>query len=116
MGTALFIGYSIDSLGPWYGARLISQGFMRSAAVVQILFSFILGAASIGEISPEYKALVETQVAAEKIFATIDRVPAMASSPKSQDNDMNHSSFRGVITFRDVRFSYSSPLVPMYLY
>ncbi|KAL1916375.1 uncharacterized protein VTP21DRAFT_5566 [Calcarisporiella thermophila] len=114
IGATLFIGYSTDSLGLWYGARLISQESMSGAAVVQAFFSFIIGAASIGnryidrEIGPEYKALVEAQVAAEKIFATIDRVPVMGSSSKSQDKDMNHSSFRGVITFCDVRFSYPS--------
>ncbi|KAL1914615.1 uncharacterized protein VTP21DRAFT_8146 [Calcarisporiella thermophila] len=60
------------------------------------------------QIAPNYKALVEAQVAAYKIFAVIDHKPAITSSIKPQSKSIKHSTCQGEITFCNVHFSYPS--------
>ncbi|KAL1914606.1 uncharacterized protein VTP21DRAFT_8137 [Calcarisporiella thermophila] len=68
----------------------------------------VAGSYTIGEIAPNYKALVEAQVAAHKIFPVIDRKPAITSSIKFQSKGIKRSACQGDLTFHDVHFSYPS--------
>ncbi|KAL1916373.1 uncharacterized protein VTP21DRAFT_5990 [Calcarisporiella thermophila] len=114
-----FINYYNENLKVAYQAgthkaiKIVSKGSMSSAEVVQAFFSFIIGTMSISEIGPEYKALVEAQVAAYKIFETIDRTPVIVSSKRQQGN-IQQKHCRGEITLCEVHFRYPSrPDVPV---
>ncbi|KAL1923211.1 uncharacterized protein VTP21DRAFT_9587 [Calcarisporiella thermophila] len=108
LGIFLLVLFSAYGLGFWYGAYLVSNQIMDGAAVVQAFFAIIVGAFSVGQIPTNYKALVEAQVAAYKIFKTIDRVPDIDSSPKALHRGKEPSTCSGNISFCNVHFSYPS--------
>ncbi|KAL1923267.1 uncharacterized protein VTP21DRAFT_9643 [Calcarisporiella thermophila] len=81
-------------------------GTVSSMTALQAFFLVLAGSYKIGEILPNYKALVEAQVAASKIFAAIDQKPVITSTIKSQKKPVR--TCQGEITFCDVHFSYPS--------
>ncbi|KAL1914620.1 uncharacterized protein VTP21DRAFT_8151 [Calcarisporiella thermophila] len=108
MGLVEFIDFSVNGLGYWYGARLISQEVITSTVAMQTYVLIVAGSATIGEIAPNYKALVEAQIAAHKIFSVIDRKPVISSSIKSQNRSIKGSICQGEITLSNVHFNYPS--------
>ncbi|KAL1914882.1 uncharacterized protein VTP21DRAFT_7798 [Calcarisporiella thermophila] len=95
-------------LGLWYGGHLISEHIISSEAVLQAFFAVTIGATSIGQIPPNFKALIEAQVAAYRIFSTIDRVPDIDHSPTSISSGKTLSSCSGNIILRNINFNYPS--------
>ncbi|KAL1914585.1 uncharacterized protein VTP21DRAFT_8116 [Calcarisporiella thermophila] len=108
MGLFELIDFSAYSFAFWYGAHLISQGVTTRTVALQAFFLIASGSAVIGQIAPNYKALVEAQVAAYKIFAVIDYRPAITSSINPQSKSTNCNTCQGEITFCNVHFSYPS--------
>ncbi|KAL1921648.1 uncharacterized protein VTP21DRAFT_10290 [Calcarisporiella thermophila] len=106
LGLVMFTVYVSYAIGFLYGAHLISQGAMGAPEVMQSFFALLIGAFSIGQIGPNYKSLVEAQVAAHKIFATIDRTPPIDSLPPADDSGLTPTSCTGTITLQNVHFSY----------
>ncbi|KAL1914619.1 uncharacterized protein VTP21DRAFT_8150 [Calcarisporiella thermophila] len=78
------------------------------------IYGFVAGSSVFGQTTPNYKALVEAQIAAHKIFSVIDRKPTISSSNQSRNNGIKPSTCQGEIAFYDVHFSYPSrPSVPV---
>ncbi|KAL1918563.1 uncharacterized protein VTP21DRAFT_3223 [Calcarisporiella thermophila] len=96
------------AIGFWYGSHLVTQGVMGSNELLSAFFALLIGSFSIGQIPPNYKAIVEAQAAASKIFATIDRVPAIDTSPDDQHRGKVPDSCAGSIVLRGVHFHYPS--------
>ncbi|KAL1916609.1 uncharacterized protein VTP21DRAFT_5800 [Calcarisporiella thermophila] len=108
LGLTFLILFGAYGLGFWYGANLVSQQIMKGAEVLQTFFAVIIGAFSLGQLPPNLKSMVEAQVAAYKIFKTIDRIPDIDSSTKSLKKGLEPPVCNGNITLRNVRFSYPS--------
>lgn len=73
--------------------------------------SILIGSFSMAMIAPEAQALSKARAAAAKLFATIDRVPAIDSS---NPGGLQPDFVNGVIELEDVKFHYPSrPNVPI---
>lgn len=136
-GVNDFILYVVYGMGFWYGAYLIRWGRIDISEFITIFFANASNA--IGRFSPCLSTFLEGAGAAGKIFAVIDRVPAMdsitkagslsASSDPTTDESIKIVSgepvmdgprpiglslpdgkFQNAINFKDVSFSYPTRL------
>ena len=69
--TLIFLG--LYSFGFWYGKQLIIwfPANYQAPTVISTFFCFLVGGASVGQISPILKNIAEGKVAATKLFALI---------------------------------------------
>ncbi|RHZ80336.1 hypothetical protein Glove_137g129 [Diversispora epigaea] len=98
----LFCSYS---LAFWYGGILISDGKANGGQVINVFFSILIGAFSLGNIAPNVTALANARGAAKKLFNVIDRVPVIDSSDPS---GLKLKSVKGRLEFKNIDFSYPS--------
>ncbi|XP_020597238.1 LOW QUALITY PROTEIN: ABC transporter B family member 4-like [Phalaenopsis equestris] len=105
LGFAMFFMFCSYSLGIWYGGKLIldkSKGY-SGADVINVIFALSTGSLSLGQALPCMTSFAAGQVAAHKMFETINRRPvidAYNTSGRKLDD------ICGDIEFRDVYFSY----------
>ncbi|WVQ95699.1 hypothetical protein IAU59_002798 [Kwoniella sp. CBS 9459] len=111
IATMFFAIYSAYSLAFFYGGILVTQGRADSGIVINVFMSILIGSFSMAMLAPEAAAVSKARSAAAKLFATIDRVPAIDSaSPGGLKPDAVH----GEIEFEGVKFHYPSrPNVPI---
>jgi hypothetical protein len=66
--TLIFLG--LYSFGIWYGKQLIiwSPDVYTAPIVLSTFFCFLIGGASVGQISPLVKNIAEGKVAAGKLY------------------------------------------------
>ncbi|KZT18619.1 P-loop containing nucleoside triphosphate hydrolase protein [Neolentinus lepideus HHB14362 ss-1] len=106
-----FVIYSAYALAFDFGTTLINEGHASAGTVVNVIFAILIGSFSLALLAPEMQAITHGRGAAAKLYATIDRVPAIDSanpSGRKPDNVTGH------ITFEHVKFSYPSrPDVPI---
>lgn len=71
--TFVFLG--LYSFGFWYGKQLIiwSPEIYTAPIVISTFFCFLIGGASVGQISPLLKNIAEGQVAAGKLYYLVNR-------------------------------------------
>jgi hypothetical protein len=71
--TLIFLG--LYSFGIWYGKQLIiwSPDVYTAPIVLSTFFCFLIGGASVGQISPLVKNLAEGKVAAGKLYYLTSR-------------------------------------------
>ena len=67
------------------------------------MFAVIIGAFSLGSIGPRIEAFAKASAAAQKIFQTLDRVPAIDSLVDSGDKP---DDIKGNIDLKNVSFIY----------
>jgi ATP-binding cassette subfamily B (MDR/TAP) protein 1 len=71
--------------------------------VITVLFSIMIGSFSLAMLAPEVAAVTSAMGAAAKLFATIDRVPAIDSA---DPGGLKPEKVAGEIELKDVRFHY----------
>lgn len=94
-----------------FGITLIRAGQVGPSEIVSSLMSILIGSFSLLMLAPELQAVTQGCAAAAKLYATIDRNPAIDSADPGGDKP---ESVTGEITFQGVDFSYPSrPTVPV---
>ncbi|ABO93894.1 ABC(ABCB) family transporter: multidrug (P-glycoprotein-like protein) (ABCB) [Ostreococcus lucimarinus CCE9901] len=110
--ASMFIMYA---LGLWYGAKLIADSVLDSAAspcltggtIVMVFFSILFGGFALGQAGPAIEALAKARMAAFKIYGVIDRKPENGIDTRKPTGVDPITPMRGEIVFKDVDFEYS---------
>lgn len=113
MGLSImfFAIYAAYALAFAYGGILIANGEADGGLVINVFMSILIGSFSLAMLAPELQAVGKAQAAAAKLWATIDRVPAIDSSDPS---GLKPEEVIGEIRFENVQFHYPSrPNVPI---
>ncbi|KLT44927.1 multidrug resistance protein 1 [Cutaneotrichosporon oleaginosum] len=106
-----FAIYSSYALAFFYGGILIANGEADGGLVINVFMSILIGSFSIAMLAPEMQAVGKAQSAAAKIWATIDRVPAIEPDDPA---GLKPDTVIGEIGFDNVQFHYPSrPNVPI---
>ncbi|KAJ2805356.1 hypothetical protein H4R20_002121, partial [Coemansia guatemalensis] len=104
MGFIMFSIYSIYALGFWYGGKLVREGRMDAAEVLNAFFALIIGGFSIGNAAPSIAAVGSARGAAVAVYGVIDRKSAIDAV--DTERGCPADGIRGEITFRGVHFAY----------
>ncbi|RXK39840.1 ATP-binding cassette, subfamily B (MDR/TAP), member 1 [Tremella mesenterica] len=111
VGVMIFSIWSAYALAFFYGGILVVQGRANSGIVVTVIMSILIGSFSMANMTSEMMAVSKAQGAAAKLYATIDRKPAIDSSDTS---GLRPNHIDGTISFEGVNFHYPSrPDVPI---
>jgi len=103
MGSVFFILFSSYGLAIWYGGKLILSKGYSGGDVINILFSIMTGAMSLGNATPCMAAFAEGQSAAYRLFATIKRKPEIdPDDPTGKQLE----DIKGDVDLKEVYFSY----------
>ncbi|KZP33057.1 P-loop containing nucleoside triphosphate hydrolase protein [Athelia psychrophila] len=112
LGCFYFIVYAAYGLAFYFGTTLILDGKATVGIVVNVFMSILTGSYALVLLGPEQQAISQARGAAAKIYATIDRVPAIDSS--SPAGAKPAGAVQGHIVLEDVVFRYPSrPDVPI---
>ncbi|KAH9613320.1 hypothetical protein KSS87_021170, partial [Heliosperma pusillum] len=104
-GIIMFVMYSSYALAIWFGSRMIIQGSYTGGTVISIIVAALTASMSLGQASPSLSAFTAGQVAAYKLFETINRKAEIDPyDPSGKVLDDIH----GDIELKDVYFSYPS--------
>lgn len=98
----VFLNYS---LAFWMGSRYLVAGVVNVGDVITIMMSIMIGAFSLGNVAPNLQAFTTAVAAANKIYATIDRVSPL--DPKSEAG-MSLKSVDGTVELKNIRHIYPS--------
>ncbi|KAJ2078205.1 hypothetical protein H4R24_004634 [Coemansia sp. RSA 988] len=104
MGFIMFSVYSVYALGFWYGGKLVREGRMDAAEVLNAFFALIIGGFSLGNAAPSIAAVGSARGAAVAVYKVIDRKSAIDAVDK--EHGCSADDMRGEITFRGVQFAY----------
>ncbi|CAL9779158.1 unnamed protein product [Musa acuminata subsp. burmannicoides] len=96
----VFFGYG---LGIWFGSKMILKKNYTGGDVINVIFAVITGSMSLGQASPCTSAFAAGQVAAFKMFETINRKPEIDAYDTT---GTTLDDIRGDIELKDVCFSY----------
>lgn len=107
--TVIYLSYG---LAFWQGSRFIVDGIQDVGSLVTVVMAIIIGAFSLGGITPCFQAVGSALGAAHKIYEAIERVPYIDALAEDQGD--KPASFEGHINFKNVDFTYPSrPNVPI---
>lgn len=98
----IFLG--LYSFGFWYGKQLILwfPEDYTAPIVMSTFFCFLIGGASVGQVSPFMKNIAEGKVAAAKLYHLISREKTLVEpEPGIQVNQID------LISFKNVTFKYN---------
>ncbi|KAG6409945.1 hypothetical protein SASPL_127988 [Salvia splendens] len=104
-GVSMLALYCSYALAVWFGSKMIIEKGYTGGHVLNIMMAILLGSFFLGQISPCLSAFSAGQVAAFKIFETINRKPDI--DPYSIDGRVLED-IKGDVELRDVDFSYPS--------
>ncbi|KAI3935537.1 hypothetical protein MKW92_025166 [Papaver armeniacum] len=104
LGSALFIVLCTFSLATWFGASMVVDKGYSGGSVVNVIIIVLISSLSIGQASPCLTAFSAGQVAAFKMFETINRKPEIDANDTA--NGVILDDIRGDIELSDVYFSY----------
>ncbi|KAJ3099209.1 ATP-binding cassette, sub-B (MDR TAP), member 4 [Phlyctochytrium bullatum] len=113
IGLVMMTIFGCYALGFWYGGTLIGfgPGDMSGGDVLNVFFSIIIGAFSLGQAGPNLQAIGSAIGAARKIFSTLDRVSPIDSFAETGERP---AGVEGSVEFRNVKFHYPQrPDVPI---
>ncbi|KAK9760001.1 hypothetical protein K7432_016415 [Basidiobolus ranarum] len=121
VGLMILVIFFTYALGFWYGSRLILDRTMQPDQVLNVFFSLVLGAMSLGTASPYVSSISSARGAAAKVYEIIERKSKIDPSSDEGKRFKNSNSEKdgerspqGFIEFRNVSFSYPSrPDVPI---
>jgi ATP-binding cassette subfamily B (MDR/TAP) protein 1 len=102
MMTLVYLNYGLSF---WQGSRFLVKGEMSVSQVLTVLFAVMIGAFSLGNVAPNFKAFTSAVAAGQKIFAAIDRTSPM--DPTSS-NGIILEEMAGTIELRNVKHIYPS--------
>ena len=105
IGAMMGIVYLIYALSFWQGSPLLVTGDVTLATVLTIMLCIMIGAFSLGNVSPNTKAFGTALSAAAKIYNTIDR-----NSPLNSMNDTGETldKVEGTLELRNIKHIYPS--------
>ncbi|KXN65298.1 hypothetical protein CONCODRAFT_53649, partial [Conidiobolus coronatus NRRL 28638] len=92
----IYCGYSLTF---YYGALIIGWNLGSVGSIVNTFFAIIIGAFSLGSVSPNMEAVTKAQGAAAKLFQCIDRVPEIDSS---SNEGLKLDQVKGDIEFKNI--------------
>ncbi|KAJ7442269.1 P-loop containing nucleoside triphosphate hydrolase protein [Mycena latifolia] len=106
-----FVIYNSYALAFSFGTTLINSGHATPGAVINVFMAILMGSFSLAQIASEMEAINHGCGAAAKLFATIDRVPAIDSA---DEGGLKPDHVEGEIALDGVFFNYPSrPAVPV---
>ncbi|KAI0778611.1 multidrug resistance protein 1 [Trametes elegans] len=106
-----FLIYAIYAMAYNFGTTLINHGHATAGEIITVILVVIVGAFSLGHLSPQLQAIGKARGAAAKLYATIDRIPPIDSAAPT---GLKPERCAGEITLEHVDFSYPSrPNVPV---
>lgn len=116
MFIIFFFIYGTYSLATWFGTILISNkdinqitGEPFSAGdVITVILCIVFGAFSIGQATPNIKAIGAACEASRDFFFLLDRVPKKIETNKENKEYPKKESINGKIEFKNVCFAYNS--------
>ncbi|RKL09156.1 hypothetical protein BFJ68_g9099 [Fusarium oxysporum] len=102
--TEFFMIFSGYALCFWRGMHMYADGEIKGpGTVITVLFSIVIAASSLTQISPYFTAFAKAASAANGLFVTIDRQPLINALDKSGDRP---EKVDGTIELFDLSFSY----------
>lgn len=104
LGSFQFILFGAYAAALWYAAWRVRGGSYDGGTVMTVFFSALIGGFSIGQASPAISAFHSGCIAGGRLFAVIDRVPAIDTKAEGKKIE----GLRGDITLNNVTFSYPS--------
>lgn len=94
---------SAFALATWAGSRFMANGDATVGQVVTVLMTSAIASVSFGQVAPHLQAFGSAGASANRIFAAIQRRPAIQSdSGEKLDHVVGH------LEFRDIKFVYPS--------
>lgn len=105
IGVMMGVIYLIYALSFWQGSRYLVTGDTSLAAIITIMLCIMIGAFSLGNITPNTQAFTTAVAAAGKIYNTIDRI-----SPLDPTNDMGEKldQVNGTLELKNIKHIYPS--------
>ncbi|KAG0640566.1 P-loop containing nucleoside triphosphate hydrolase protein [Tuber brumale] len=111
LGFMMCVVYLNYGLAFWQGSRFLVSGDTNLSAILTVLLAILIGAFSLGNVTPNGQAFATSVAAAAKIFSTIDRVSPL--DPEA-DGGEKLKHVEGTIELRNVKHIYPSrPEVPV---
>ncbi|KKY18115.1 putative abc multidrug transporter mdr1 [Phaeomoniella chlamydospora] len=104
-GSMMCIVFLNYGLAFWMGSRFVVDGETNLANVLTIILAVMIGAFSLGTVSPNVQAFTQAIAAGTKIFATIDRESPLDPTLDTGDK-LEH--VEGVIELKDIKHIYPS--------
>ncbi len=101
MGVASFFGYAAAAAMLWYGGHLVLDGKLSVGGLTSFLVYTIMVGFSLGALSELWADLMKATGAAERVFALVDREPAMKT-----EGGVKEDRIDGAISFDRVVFAY----------
>ncbi|ETE61509.1 Multidrug resistance protein 1 [Ophiophagus hannah] len=105
LGVAFLIIYASYALAFWYGTTLIIEENYSIGGILTVFFSVLIGAFSIGQVSPNLEAFATGRGAAYAIFKIIDNEPEIDIYSES---GYKPDKITGNLSFQNVYFNYPS--------
>ncbi|KFM27090.1 ABC transporter B family member 4 [Auxenochlorella protothecoides] len=106
-GFSQFVLFGAYSLAFWYAGLLVSRGESTLEEVLSVFFAIFLAAFGVAQSQMFFPDVAKGRAATERVFAIVDRVPAIDASDPSGDRIADCA---GTIELVDVSFAY--PLRP----
>ena len=75
--------------------------------IITVMFSTVFGAATLGSMAPQFKAISEGQIAGKLAYDVINNVPKVVSNEKGS-KVLTRDQLSGKYEFKNVNFSYPS--------
>uniref|UniRef100_A0A670ZUF2 ATP binding cassette subfamily B member 4 n=1 Tax=Pseudonaja textilis TaxID=8673 RepID=A0A670ZUF2_PSETE len=103
LGVAFLIIYASYALAFWYGTTLVIEENYSIGGILTVFFSVLIGAFSIGQVSPNLEAFATGRGAAYVIFKIIDNEPQIDIYSES---GYKPDKITGNLSFQNVYFNY----------
>jgi ATP-binding cassette, subfamily B (MDR/TAP), member 1 len=81
----------------------LADGELTAGVILTVLFAVIIGAFSLSSVAPRIEAFAKASAASQKIFQTLQRIPAIDSLADSGDKP---ADIRGSLELKNVSFIY----------
>ncbi|KAJ7436836.1 P-loop containing nucleoside triphosphate hydrolase protein [Mycena latifolia] len=105
LGAFYFAIFASYGLAFSYGVTLVNRNEANAGTVVTVFMAIMTGTFSLVILGPEIQAIVLAMGAAGKLFATIDRVPAIDAADPGGSKP---APITGALLLENVRFTYPS--------
>jgi ATP-binding cassette subfamily B (MDR/TAP) protein 1 len=110
-GALMFVLFSTYALSFWFGAQLIAWKTTNARTglpytggdVLSTFFGILMGAFSLGQISPYMPDFINGKAAGARVFSIINRQSEIISD---KEGGKKIESLKGEIEFKNVKFSY----------
>ncbi|XP_057304790.1 ATP-dependent translocase ABCB1-like isoform X3 [Hydractinia symbiolongicarpus] len=98
--------FSCYALSFWYGSRMVADEELTSGKLMLVFFCVMIGAAQLGQVSPNFEAVTAARGAAFQVFKICERVPIIDSLAENTGKKVGEVD--GNIELSNVHFRYPS--------